>query len=164
VQIKVQLPLPTRFYARPVANYAQEGKLRGRDVLLRANGLGGRPSPAEPKPAIGLGDWGRSCKLRHWALGSGLCDMDMWGVVANYAQKELWGHKVQLRAYGLGGRLSPAVPKPATLLGDWGRSCKTRPEGDFFIYPAECYGLQSSLGRFQLLFGSVLFHLFYEST
>ena len=74
------------------------------------------------------------------------------------------GREVQLRAYGLGGRPSPAEPKPAIGLGDWGRRCKLRPEADFFIYPAECYGLQSSLGRFQLLFGIVLFHLFYEST
>jgi hypothetical protein len=61
--------------------------LRGRKIQLPAYGLGGRLSPAEPKPATWLGDWGRSCKLRRWALGSGLCDRDMWGVVANYAQK-----------------------------------------------------------------------------
>ncbi len=83
MQIMVQLPLPTRFYARPVANYAQ----KEREVKIRAYGLGRRPSPAEPKPATWLGDWGPSCKLRHWAEGSGLSDMDMWGVVANYAQK-----------------------------------------------------------------------------
>ncbi len=154
------MPLPTWFYTGLVANYAQK-ELRGRDVQLRAIGLGGRPSPAEPKPATWLGDWGRSCKLRHWALGSGLCVRDMWGVVANYARKE---REVQLRAYDLGGRPYSAKPEPATWLGDWGRRCKLRPGADFFIYPAECYGLQSSLDRFQLLFGIVLFHLFYEST
>jgi hypothetical protein len=30
------------------------------------------------------------------------------------------GREVQLRAYGVGARLSPAGPKPATFFGTWG--------------------------------------------
>jgi hypothetical protein len=41
---------------------------------------------------------GASCKLRRWAVGSGLCVRDMWCAVANYAQKRL--HKPFLSGFG----------------------------------------------------------------
>jgi len=50
---------------------------------------GARLSSPWPTPATCLGDCGRSCKLRRWAVSSGLGFKDMWGVVANYAQKGL---------------------------------------------------------------------------